>query len=95
MSWRGTSGNYKAHWTGYRPNRHAGRYTARPCPRLVIIRPVQNTRETSEKCQGNGVRCGAPVKTGEHWGVNVLDNEANRGGRVTQGIASEWLPWHE
>jgi hypothetical protein len=65
MSWRGTFGNYKARWTGYKTDRHAGRYAASPCPRIACIRPCQNTSETSGKSKGNGVWFGAPVKTGE------------------------------
>jgi hypothetical protein len=94
MSWRGTSGHYKARWTGYRTDRRAGRSAARPCPCLGCILPVQNTRETYGKCQGHGVRFGAPVKTGEHECVNVSDDEAHMGGRATHGTSSEWLPWH-
>jgi hypothetical protein len=61
MSWRGTSGNYKARWTGYRPDRRAGRYAVRPCPRIVFIRPFQKTSEKCGKRKGNGVWFGAPA----------------------------------
>ena len=95
MSWRGTSGNYKARWTGYRTDRRAWRYAARPCPRLVCILPFQNTREKYGKCQGNGGWFGAPVKTGEQSCVKVSDDEANMGVRSTHGTSSEWPPWHK
>ena len=43
----------------------AGREAARPCPRIVCIRPCQNTRETSGTWKGHGGRRGASVNTGE------------------------------
>jgi hypothetical protein len=60
----------------------AGRSAVRPCPLIGFIRPCQNTHATSGKCQGHGVRFGAPVNTGEQEGVNVADDEANLGGQV-------------
>jgi hypothetical protein len=83
MSWRGTFGHYKARWTGYRPDRRAGRSAVRPCPCIVVIRPVQNTREKEGQCQGHGVWLGAAVNTGEQECVKVSDDEANRGGPVS------------
>jgi hypothetical protein len=82
MSWRGTSGHYKARWTGYRPDRRAGRDAVRPCPRITFIRPCQNTRETYGKCQGPGVWFGASLKTGQQEYVQVSDDEAHMGGPV-------------
>jgi hypothetical protein len=61
MSWRGTSGNYKARWTGYKPDLRAGRDAARPGPRLVGIRPCQNTSETYGKCKLIGDGGHAPM----------------------------------
>jgi hypothetical protein len=60
----------------------AGRDAARACPRIICIRPWQNTCETSGTCQGHGVRIGAPVTTGEHACVNVSDDAAHMGGQV-------------
>jgi hypothetical protein len=62
MSWRGTSGNYKARWTDYRTDRRAGRSAAGLCPRLVFILAFKKTREKSGKWKGHGGWCGAPAK---------------------------------
>src|SRR6266511_751620 len=94
MSWRGTSGNYKARWTGYRTDRRAWRYAARPCPRLVCILPFQNTREKYGKCQGNGGWFGAPVKTGEQSCVKVSDDEANMGVRSIHETLLRFRVYH-
>jgi hypothetical protein len=62
-----------------------GRAAARPCPRIVCIRPCQTTRETYAPCPGHGGRCGAPVTPGAHACVHVSDDAAQMGGQVSTG----------
>jgi hypothetical protein len=82
MSWRGTSVNCKARWTGSRPDRRAGCGAVRPCPRVVCILPFQKTSAKYGKRKGNRLWFGAPVNTGQQECVNVSDDEAPMRGPV-------------
>jgi hypothetical protein len=64
MSWRETSGHYKARWTGYRADRRAGGCAARPGPAssasYLVGKPARNTENV--RAMGSGlVRRSTPV----------------------------------
>jgi hypothetical protein len=89
MSWRETSGNYKARWTGYRRDRRAGRRQPALPPQGIQPTLSEHKRDIREM-SGQWVSFGAPVNTAEQACVHVSDDEAKMGVRSTHGTPSEW-----
>jgi hypothetical protein len=65
MSWRGTSGNYKARWTGYRADRRCRALSGQAMPPHYIHPTLLENKRGIKEIKGIGVRFRTPVKTGE------------------------------